>query len=421
MTPQQTADQIIDLYRKFGHADYIGEPVSQLEHMCQCAELAANAGSDEEMILAAFFHDIGHLYEALSGEKTAQMEGFGTADHEALGADFIREKGFSERCAKLIVSHVAAKRYLTATDAGYYEKLSEASRETLRLQGGRMTTEEIQHFEADPLYKQFIQLRLWDEQAKETGKTLPDPEKYRDMMIRHLEKANMENIELVVFDLAGTTVYDDGSIVVAFQKAMQACGYEVPESDINPLMGYYKPLAIRMMLEKHESDSGKITEELIEKIHSQFEKEMISFYEVTPSLRALPYAEDTFRTLKESGIRIGLNTGFSRPIADAIMYRLGWLQNGLADELIASDEVEKGRPHPFMIHKLMNHMNITDSAKVVKVGDTEVDVMEGKNASCLLSIAVTTGAFTREELLPYEPDFIINGLNELIPLLEKTS
>ncbi len=421
MKPQETAEELIDLYKRFGHADYIGEPVSQLEHMCQAAELAEKAGADEEMILAAFFHDIGHLYEALSGEKTGQMEGFGTVDHEALGADFIREKGFGERCAKLVASHVAAKRYLTATDTAYYQKLSEASRETLRLQGGPMTDAEILAFEADPLWKEYIQLRQWDEQAKETGKPLPDFAKYREMMMRHLEKTTMENIELVVFDLAGTTVYDDGSIVVAFQKAMATFGYQVPETDINPLMGYYKPLAISMMLEKHEKDALKITDAMIEKIHHQFEREMIAYYQTTASLSPLPFTEQTFRSLKNKGVKIGLNTGFSRPIADAIMERLGWLKNGLADALVASNEVEKGRPHPFMIRKLMQQMGVTESNKVVKVGDTEVDVMEGKNASCLLSVAVTTGAFTEAELLPYHPDFIIHGLDELIPLLEKTN
>ncbi len=187
MSPAEIANLIIDLYKQFGHADYIGEPVSQLEHMCQCAQLAADFdGTDEEMILAAFMHDIGHLYEHIAGEETLQMEGFGTADHEALGAKFVLQMGFSNRIAKLVQSHVAAKRYLTATDAAYYKKLSEASRETLRLQGGPMNPDEIAALEADPLYLQYIQLRLWDEQAKNTNTPLPDLELYRDMMIRQL-------------------------------------------------------------------------------------------------------------------------------------------------------------------------------------------------------------------------------------------
>jgi phosphoglycolate phosphatase-like HAD superfamily hydrolase len=99
------------------------------------------------------------------------------------------------------------------------------------------------------------------------------------------------------------------------------------------------------------------------------------------------------------------------------MNRLKWLQNGMADYLVASNEVPAGRPHPYMIEQIMKSAGIKDHRKVVKVGDTEVDVMEGKNAGCLLSIAVTTGAFTRESLTPYNPDFIIDSLAELEPIL----
>jgi len=86
---------------------------------------------------------------------------------------------------------------------------------------------------------------------------------------------------------------------------------------------------------------------------------------------------------------------------------------------VSSNEVEAGRPEPYMIRKLMERAGITDPKQVVKVGDTEVDVNEGRNAGCCLSVAVTTGAFSREQLEPYKPDFIIDHLSELIPILEQ--
>ncbi len=224
-------------------------------------------------------------------------------------------------------------------------------------------------------------------------------------------------IELVVFDLAGTTVKDDGSIAVAFQHAMAAFGYQIPDEEVYPLMGYHKPLAIQMMLEKSEPDQQRITSEMIEEIHHRFQQEMIQYYETVPELLPLPFAEEIFAKLRKEGVKIGLDTGFSRAIADSIMNRLGWLENGMADYLVASNEVPAGRPQPFMIEKMMYAAGIKDAGKVIKVGDTEVDVMEGKNAGCLLSIAVTTGAFTREGLIPYSPDFIIDGLDELEPIL----
>src|SRR5215475_14746664 len=121
----QIADEIISLYEKYGDEDYIGEPVSQIEHMCQCAQLAEKEEFDSEVILAAFFHDIGHLCEHLV--EVDHMENVGIVDHEKIGADYLRQKGFSEKIATLVESHVAAKRYLTYKYPAYYEKLSEAS------------------------------------------------------------------------------------------------------------------------------------------------------------------------------------------------------------------------------------------------------------------------------------------------------
>lgn len=192
MTIPQKADYIIGLYKSFGNADYIGEPVSQIEHMCQCAELAEKQGWDDEMILAAFFHDIGHLYEHIAGEKTDHMDDFGTVDHEKLGATFLTQMGFGTRMGKLVASHVNAKRYLVATNPAYMANLSEASKETLRLQGGPMTEAEVMEFEADPLHSEYIQLRIWDEQAKQTHVPLPDLSRYTALIIHQLEINNNE-------------------------------------------------------------------------------------------------------------------------------------------------------------------------------------------------------------------------------------
>src|SRR5476651_1080258 len=109
--PQAVVKEVFSLYEKYGDEDYIGEPVSQLEHMSQAAALAETEGHDDEVVLAAFFHDIGHLC-APHGEVES-IDGMGNVDHEKLGADFLRELGFSERLASLVESHVVAKRYLT--------------------------------------------------------------------------------------------------------------------------------------------------------------------------------------------------------------------------------------------------------------------------------------------------------------------
>jgi phosphonate degradation associated HDIG domain protein len=182
---EQTTNEIFALYTLHGGEDYIGEPVSQLEHMYQMALLAESAGHDDEVILAAFFHDIGHLV-ANTGSYTS-MDGYGAMSHETIGAEYLRRKGFSEKLIELVESHVVAKRYLTFRYPEYLRQLSDASRKTLQIQGGMMTEEEALDFELDPLFELKVQFRKWDDEAKITDRPLTGWENLRPMVIRHLE------------------------------------------------------------------------------------------------------------------------------------------------------------------------------------------------------------------------------------------
>ena len=190
MTAEQAekiTDEIMDLYKGFGGNEYAGEKVTQLEHMAQAAQLAEEQGYDEEVILAAFLHDIGHISEAAKGDN--EMDGYGIRDHEELGAEFLKGKGFSKKIVRLVESHVEAKRYLTAKDPAYYAELSDASKQTLEYQGGPMTGDEADAFEQYPLFPLIIQMRKWDEQAKIEHKPLPDLQHFRQMMLRHLTQS----------------------------------------------------------------------------------------------------------------------------------------------------------------------------------------------------------------------------------------
>ena len=166
-TIAKITNEIFDLYEKYGQADYIGEPVSQIEHMSQSAQLAIKEGYDDDVVLAAFFHDIGHI--CVQSLEESSMDGYGTKSHEQIGADFLREKGFPEKMARLVEYHVQAKRYLTFKFPEYYDNLSEASKRTLEFQGGKMNSIEASKFETDPLFEISIAMRKWDEQAKEIG------------------------------------------------------------------------------------------------------------------------------------------------------------------------------------------------------------------------------------------------------------
>jgi phosphonate degradation associated HDIG domain protein len=180
---EKIADEIICIFHNKGGSDYAGEPVTQLEHACQAAQLAEKQGYDDEVILAAFLHDLGHLLEE---EGLEQMEGYGVKDHEAVGADYLRGRGFSNKVADLINSHVAAKRYLCYANRRYYDNLSDASKMTLKFQGGPMNEEEAKAFEANPMKNLIIKMRTWDEEAKMQGIPVPDLKVYRDKIVKHL-------------------------------------------------------------------------------------------------------------------------------------------------------------------------------------------------------------------------------------------
>ncbi len=178
-------NEVFSLYEKFGDEDYIGEPVSQLEHMSQAAALAEEEGYDDEVILAAFFHDIGHL--CADANETESMDGMGVVDHEKLGADYLLERGFSERLAALVQGHVIAKRYLTYKYPDYYNKLSLASKATLEFQGGVMSSAEADDFESNPDAELLIRLRYWDDKAKELNIPVNNIEQLKTLALAHLD------------------------------------------------------------------------------------------------------------------------------------------------------------------------------------------------------------------------------------------
>jgi phosphonatase-like hydrolase len=226
------------------------------------------------------------------------------------------------------------------------------------------------------------------------------------------------SVKLVVFDMAGTTVKDNHDVTRAFQAALRKSHYEVPLELIDPLMGYEKNLAIRQILRLHEHNDAKITTELVGKIHQEFVQQMIHHYQFAPGIEPLPHVEETFAKLKSLGIKVGVNTGFSRDIADTIVNRFQWIEKGLIDHVIGSDEVELGRPHPYMIQKMMADAGIARPQEVAKVGDTEVDILEGQKAGCRYVVGITTGTFTREGLEPLKPTHIVDDIAELIDIIK---
>lgn len=171
---------LLSLMEAASDRGYIGEPVSQLEHALQCAYFATNAGASSESILAALFHDIGHL---CAPQGADEMEGLGIVRHEDIGANYLQKLGFSITVCELVRGHVQAKRFLTWKNPSYLEKLSSASRRTLDHQGGPMSEAEALAFEQDPLFKDKLRVRSWDEMAKDPKLKVPPLAFYIPMIL----------------------------------------------------------------------------------------------------------------------------------------------------------------------------------------------------------------------------------------------
>ncbi|MCI0751090.1 MAG: HAD hydrolase-like protein [Flammeovirgaceae bacterium] len=224
------------------------------------------------------------------------------------------------------------------------------------------------------------------------------------------------DIELVIFDLAGTTVKDNQDVHKVLQKVLAQVGVTISLEEANAVMGIPKPVAIRILLEQRER--YPITDKLVQEIHDTFVSEMIHFYQEDDTVGEKEGVSETFRKLKQQNIKVGIDTGFDRQITNALLNRLGWVANGLIDCSVTSDEVEYGRPHPDLIYKAMKLTGVNDIRRVAKVGDTVSDLQEGSSAGCGLVIAITSGAFSVEQLQREKHTHLINQIPEVLELIK---
>ncbi|HEX7217716.1 MAG TPA: HD domain-containing protein [Burkholderiales bacterium] len=163
-------DEIRKLFEEKGGREYEGEGVSQLEHALQAATHAERAGAPPELVCAALLHDIGHLLNDKGDTPTLR----GVDDqHQNAAAPFLRGR-FPAAVLEPIRLHVDAKRYLCATRADYYGRLSEDSKRSLELQGGVFSAAQAERFIAQPHAAEAVRVRLWDDAAKTRGAATPD-------------------------------------------------------------------------------------------------------------------------------------------------------------------------------------------------------------------------------------------------------
>jgi gamma-butyrobetaine dioxygenase len=177
--------EIAALFAGEGGREYLGEPVTVAQHSLQCAALARVAGAPDPLVAAALLHDVGHLVGPVSGQELMA----GTDNHHGdSGADWLA-RWFPPAVTEPVRLHVDAKRFLCATEPGYLDRLSEASRYTLGVQGGVMSAAEAAAFEAAPYAADAVAVRRWDEAAKDPLARVPGFGHYRALLSRLLQRS----------------------------------------------------------------------------------------------------------------------------------------------------------------------------------------------------------------------------------------
>ena len=213
-------------------------------------------------------------------------------------------------------------------------------------------------------------------------------------------------IALAIFDLAGTTVRDDGQVVRAFRAALAGHGIAIGEEEVAGVRGASKRQAIEALI-----PDGPDRHSRAEGVYTSFRERLAEEFESVPA-RAAEGAEEIFRDLRTAGVCVALNTGFDREITDRLLDSLGW-RDGRANTIVCGDDVARGRPAPDLILRAMADTGVSDPGRVGAVGDTALDLEAGAKAGVRWNVAVCGGAHERERLERAPHTHIVDSLSAL--------
>jgi phosphonatase-like hydrolase len=222
-------------------------------------------------------------------------------------------------------------------------------------------------------------------------------------------------IKMVVFDMAGTTVDEDNVVYKTLQEAIVMQSIPVTLDEVLSYgAGKEKLQAIIDILDQTNHPTSP---EIVKEIYNYFIDKLTVNY-TTLEIKALPNVERAFKELMHRNIKVVLNTGYNRETAESLVDKLGWKSSIDFDLLVTASDVKQNRPQPDMILFAMAELNINDPKSVIKIGDSAIDILEGKNAGCRLNIGITTGAQTKEQLSEANPDYIIDDIYSIIDLID---
>lgn len=219
-------------------------------------------------------------------------------------------------------------------------------------------------------------------------------------------------IQLVVFDMAGTTVDEDNVVYKTLRDAINDQGFNCSLEHV--LMvggGQEKKQAIRDLL----AGEGVEKADLESMANTAYRRFITNLEQAYLNLQVMPCpgSETVFSQLREQGIKVALNTGYQRKTATSLLQKLGWQVGEQIDLMVTASDVTNSRPAPDMILLAMEKLGIDQPEYVVKIGDTAIDVEEGQQAGCGLCFGVLGGAQNREQIARANPDGILEHLSEL--------
>jgi phosphonatase-like hydrolase len=235
------------------------------------------------------------------------------------------------------------------------------------------------------------------------------------------------SVELVIFDMAGTTVRDNKEVETCFARALVQSGLNISEERILALQGWAKTSVFHLLWTEHLGEDHPEIQEKADASYALFKKILEDHYAKKPVVPQ-PFAEQTFKWLRGHNIKIALTTGFYREVTNILLKQLGWdkglnkdytgNEESIIDLSLCSDDVENGRPAPELIQLAMRKLDVQNAEYVVNLGDTPSDLQSGKAANVGLSLGVLNGTHTHAQLRGYDNDGFIKDLSELKKVLE---
>jgi len=222
----------------------------------------------------------------------------------------------------------------------------------------------------------------------------------------------LEDIDLMVYDMAGTVVAEGGIVYKTLQGAMIEDGIHVETHEMHPWHGAKKEAVIEHFARRAGTPEAEM-EERVTRVSDWFVGKIDDAYfgESSP----IDYIDDNlmgyFKQLKAAGIKISLDTGYPPNIQQGLVEKLGF--DKIVDAYVSSYQVAEGRPFPYMIYRLMERTGVMDVKRVCKVGDSVRDIEEGRNAGCGLVVGVLSGADSYEDFMAAGADLVCNNVTDL--------